>query len=435
MRPNKYCYILQLDEDRHIVFNGLNKRFILLNNEMVSSYESILSEPNKYLYTHSNIINELKEGLFIVDDEFNELVEVKKDRYEYVNSPVFKTSIIPTFECNYKCWYCTQNHRPLDPNEIKLDKVVRHIEKYLIENNIEEYILSWFGGEPLTQPESIKSVSVELMNFCKKHDICYYGAITTNGALLDRDIILMLKQCGINEYQIAIDGDRESHNKNKYDEHHASSFNLILSNIVMLAQLNEEAVITLRLNHKPQDIEDVHLVNEINAIIPYSLRNRITIDLQRIWQIDERRYDLVKLNNIGREFVSSGYRLSTSHIFSMCYVEKKHYNTYYYSGQVEKCDQKSMDNLRGFIDENGDLVWRSEPLFPQFDVLGKDSDCLECEFYPICYCGCPVKREDSIEKKGRVVCGFGGDFSKLEHRIKDYCLRVLNNTSFGNPNI
>lgn len=428
MRHNRYAYIIQLDDDRHVIFNGLNKKFILLNERHLPSYEALMADPDAYIHSHSKIIQELRDGLFIVENDFNELEEVRKERQEYINAPVFKSSIIPTFECNYKCWYCKQRHQPLNPEEIRLDKVVRHIKKYLKDNNIKEYILSWYGGEPLSQPDIIESVSLELLDFCIHNNIKFYGAITTNGALLSQPIVELLKRCQINEYQIAIDGDKKSHDQNKYDDLHESSFDLVLRNMSYLICSNQNAKVTLRLNHTPQNIEDTHLVDEINSIIPESIRNRITIDLQRIWQIDEREYNLVNLNRIGRKFVDSGYRLSTSHIFAMCYVEKKHYNTFYYTGQVEKCDLKTMSNLRGNIDENGDIIWKQKPLFDQFDVLGNNSDCSECDYYPICYCGCPVRREDSIVRDNRIKCGFENDFSKLEHRIKDYCNRVLNNS-------
>lgn len=428
MRPNRYIYIVQLDDEQSVIFNGLNKKFFLLDKRSLASYETLIANPDAYINSHPKILQELKDGLFIVEDNFDELEEMKKKRIEFINAPVFKTSIIPTFECNYKCWYCKQNHQPLKSEEIKLEKVIKHIKKYLIDNKIEEYILSWYGGEPLTQPTIIESVSTELLDFCLRNNIKFYGAITTNGALLSQTIVEMLKQCRINEYQIAIDGDKRSHDKNKNDDLNDSSFELVLGNIAYLAHSNQDAIITLRLNHTPKDIEDTHLVDEINSIIPQSIRNRITVDLQRIWQIDERQYNIVNLNRIGRKFVESGYRLSTSHVFAMCYVEKKHYNTYYYTGQVEKCDLKTMDNLRGNIDENGDIIWKKKPLFNQYDVLGDESDCSKCDYYPICYCGCPVKREDSIIKDGHIKCGFGNDFSKLEHRIKDYCYRVLNNS-------
>lgn len=39
------------------------------------------------------------------------------------------------------------------------------------------------------------------------------------------------------------------------------------------------------------------------------------------------------------------------------------------------------------------------------------------------------KKENHIVKAGKTVCGFEGDYSKLEHRIKDYCWRIINNNS------
>lgn len=427
MRANKYSYIIDLDANISAVFNGITKNFIVIDNKTVPSYEAIISSPNQYLDSHPKIINELQHIGIVVDDNFDELETIKSERKSYIECSVYKTSIIPTFECNYNCWYCTQHHQETIIEYDKLKLIIRHIKKYLIDNNITEYILSWFGGEPLTKPEIISWMSSELKKFCHEHNIAFSGAITTNGALLTSGIINMLKANMIDYFQIAIDGDKSSHNKNKYDDTNKSSFDLILNNLVNLAIKHPNANITLRLNHTPLNIEDTHLVDEISALIPYNIRNKITVDLQHIWQIDERKYDIEKLKSLQLKFVDSGFQLSTSHIFSMCYVDKKHFNTIYYNGGVEKCDDRTMDTLRGYITDNGDIIWQEKPLFPTYDILSDNSPCSQCNYYPICYGGCPIKRDESIAKNGNFICGFQGDFSKLAHRIQDYCWRTLNN--------
>ncbi len=427
MKINSYAYLVNFNDNQSVIFNGINKRFIVIDNKALPSYEAILSNPDTYIESHPIIINELKHIEVLVEDSFDGLEILRKERTNFINSSVYKTSIIPTFECNYNCWYCTQNHMPAIIDEKKMCLIVKHIKKYLIENNIKEYILSWFGGEPLTQPDIIDRMSHELLNFCNENNIDYSAGITTNGALLDENAISVMKRNKINYFQIAIDGDRASHDKNKHDSVNPSSFDLVLGNIVKLAKGIKEANITLRLNFKPDIIVDTHLVDEINFIIPYELRNRMRVDLQRIWQIDERKYDIDKLDALQKKFVTSGYSLTTNHVFSMCYVDKIHYNTIYYNGGVEKCDEKSMDSLRGYINENGDITWIEKPKFMTFDILADNSPCSKCVYYPLCYGSCPIKRDARFDSNGNFKCGLEGDYSKLEHRIKDFCHRVINN--------
>lgn len=37
----------------------------------------------------------------------------------------------------------------------------------MLENSIQEYVLSWFGGEPLTQPKVIEYIAPQLISFVK----------------------------------------------------------------------------------------------------------------------------------------------------------------------------------------------------------------------------------------------------------------------------
>lgn len=50
-----------------------------------------------------------------------------------------------------------------------------------------------------------------------------------------------------------------------------------------------------------------------------------------------------------------------------------------------------------------------------------------CNYYPLCYCGCPVLREERIKKHGHAVCGYQQDDKIFEQRILDYCWRIINN--------
>ena len=70
-----------------------------------------------------------------------------------------------------------------------------------------------------------------------------------------------------------------------------------------------------------------------------------------------------------------GFELCTEHVFSMCYVEKEHYNMFFYNGGVEKCDKRTIDNLRGYLNDSGELIWKEKPIFEDFDLFADDCIC------------------------------------------------------------
>jgi len=427
MRANKYLYIVSLDSDISVIFNGINKKFVKVNKDKIDSFVQILQSPDSFVNSHQSIIKYFHSLGLIVDNDCDEQAILKDARNRYICSKEYKTTIVPTYECNYNCWYCIQKHEPVKIDNEKIQLIIKHVKKYIIENGIEFYVLSWFGGEPLTQPEIIDFVSSELSSFCRNNRVDYSAGITTNGALLSTKNIQMLIKNNINYFQIAIDGDERTHNLNKHDSHSDNSFALILRNIVNLCTLSPNAEVVLRLNYTLATLKSGDLLNDICRYIPFEIRNRIRVDLQKIWQIQEEKVSIKELKTLQEKFVCAGFELCTEHVFSMCYVEKEHYNMFFYNGGVEKCDKRPIDQLRGYINANGDVVWKEKTTFQEYDLFDQGCICNDCLYYPLCYCGCPMLREDRINENGKVICGHGGEYSIFENRIQDYCWRVLNN--------
>lgn len=431
MRANKYLYIVPLNSDTSVIFNGVNKKFIKVDKDKINYFVQILQTPDSFTISHPLILKYFKSLGFIVNDDDNEQTVLKDIRNRFIQSKEYKTTIVPTYECNYNCWYCIQKHEPVKINKEKIRLIIKHIKNYIIENDIQSYVLSWFGGEPLTQPEIIDFVSSELFYFCCAHSVDYSAGITTNGALLDAEIIKMLIRNKVDYYQIAIDGDEKVHNLNKHDNHSDNSFALILNNIVNLLKLNQAAKVVLRLNYTLTTLKSKDLLNDICKYIPVEIRYRIKVDLQKVWQIKEEKVKIEQLRALQEKFVDSGFELCTEHVFSMCYVEKKHYNMFFYNGGVEKCDKRPIDRLRGYINNKGDITWKEKPIFQEYDLFDKNCICSDCLYYPLCYCGCPVIREDRINENNKVTCGHCSEYAIFENRIQDYCWRVLNNSKIS----
>lgn len=429
MRANKYLYNVSLDDNVHfVIFNGFNKENLILEEKALASMVKLINNPDAYASSHPKILQRLVALKFIVEDDFDERAILKAERESFIHASEYKTTILPTFECNYKCWYCLQEHEPVVLDYTRFDLMIKHIKKYMLENSIQEYVLSWFGGEPLTQPKVIEYIAPQLISFCEEHKIDFSSGVTTNGALLNIDNIKLLQKCKVDYYQIAIDGDEKTHNKNKQDCLSDSSFRLILNNIVNLLRMNSDAKVTLRINYTLATLKSESLVTDITKYIPQEYRNRILVDLQKVWQVNEQNVSISLLRNLQEKLIKCGFELSIQHVFSMCYVEKEHYNMFYYTGGVEKCDKRPIGKLRGHLDANGDVIWSEMPIFEDYDLFDDKCICNNCRYYPLCYCGCPILREERIiENHGEIPCGHQGQYELLEHRIKDYCWRVINN--------
>lgn len=75
---------------------------------------------------------------------------------------------------------------------------------------------NWYhSGEPLLAMDIIESMSVRIMEICKKAKRKYISDITTNGYLLSLDVFRKLLDLNVIEYQITIDGPKEIHDAKK----------------------------------------------------------------------------------------------------------------------------------------------------------------------------------------------------------------------------
>ena len=428
---SKYNYILAPNSETSIMFSGVTKKFFLLTRENISHYAKLLntfqgleSISAKYMPFFMKMVN----AGFVVEENVDELELIRKEEKKYIEAREYQSIIIPTYDCNYSCWYCTQKHQQTVFGDLSVKKIVKHIVSYIEQNNILAYRLCWFGGEPLMQKDRVLEISNNLYHYCLQNDIAFNGQITTNGALLDEKLIRQLSSVKIDSYQITIDGCREKHNKTKNKNDSSSSFDLILNNIRMLLELNKSSVVVLRYNYNAEKLKDLGMVEQINEIIPYQLRSRIFVDFQKIWQAKQDEIYLNELYALMSLFAQSGYLLSTNAFFSACYVEKKYFETIYYNGKVDYCDNYASNMARGSIREDGHVSWNSS-LTSRMHGNKEYAYCAKCSFYPVCTGECMAKREKRLRLGKEFTCSEKRK-QDVEFNILDYCFRCLLNSKY-----
>ena len=195
----------------------------------------------------------------------------------------------------------------------------------------------------------------------------------------------------------------------------------ITGNISNLLQINEKASIILRVNYTPDSISHLAIVDDLEKNIPLRFRSRILVDLHKIWQVNEEDVSLEKLDLLQKKFVEKHFRLNTCGMFEPCYVEKRHFETIYYNGKVDICDNFAYGNARGVITNEGYVNWGQENVFPEIP-----SECMGCVYYPVCLGECPAIRLKNKQQGKTFVCNASVK-EHIEFAIKDYCLRTINN--------
>lgn len=417
--------MLEYGDGDSILFNGHSKKFIIVPSRHINNYLYIIRNCNALKDAKeakvSMVLQKLIKMNILVESTLDERQQVREEIQAYADKDEFHTMILPTYDCNYKCWYCVQLHHKTEmpPHTVKL--VERHIVKYLESNKIPRYVLYWFGGEPLLQKDIVGKLTTALGAYCRDNNIEFVGQITTNGALLDIPTIKMLRQAQVNSYQITLDGDRRLHDKTKFDGMHESSFNTIAGNVANLLRINTEAIVVLRYNYTQKNVGHLSVVDELCQYIPDELRQRVRIDLQRVWQVNGDSVSLSDLGRLQRKFVDNGFALLTLGMFEPCYVEKHRFEVIYYNGRVDVCDNYAFDKARGMITESGLVDWRQAVEIPDLHKV-----CLDCPYLPVCLEECPAKRLRAKSSGKEFICT--EEIKRhVEFTIKDYCLRIINN--------
>lgn len=150
----------------------------------------------------------------------------------YLERKVGKITLQVTQNCNLRCSYCpyTSNaggNRVHNSKRMSFDTAVKSLEMIKARSiDLDEILISFYGGEPLLEFELIKKiVKYSKENFEGKK---IFFSMTTNGTLLNKDILLFLVE---NNFVItlSLDGPQEINDKNrKFHNSDKSVFNEVV---------------------------------------------------------------------------------------------------------------------------------------------------------------------------------------------------------------
>ncbi|MDR1116597.1 MAG: radical SAM protein [Tannerella sp.] len=424
------CYNFFLSQKEHIIcFNAFSLNFFYILPEKEKTVKDILDNPDIYKDKIPVFYKKLKDGNFVVDDDVYEPDLVLQKYNERVHNKHYKLVILPTLQCNFRCWYCIQRHVLGKMDGDMLHRIYRHIEYMIVKEGIESLDIEWFGGEPfLYFSEIIKPVSDYAKEFCGKYNIPFSSSATTNGFLITPEVVKQLQEYNFKGFQITLDGDREHHNQTRKSKK-ASSFDVILNNInCICTQL--DCSITLRINYDDKNLNPEKIIAQVNEIISPNLRDKIRFIFRKVWQVDFVHEERQKLTAATSIIQKTGYTGNSDLIkdFVPCYASRKYYNTISFDGKVHKCTAK--DNLHkdslGHLDENGIIQWHVKDFETvYYKPLFENEKCLQCKYLPICMGPCPKRLENNGLKTPDFICHRGKiNGFEFEDSMLNYCRSV-----------
>jgi uncharacterized protein len=420
MRKNIYNYIVYRNGYSYW-YNGLSHIHFKLTEKLGHKIERLLDTPLEIKRINKSFYNDLIKNKLIVEDDFDELDSIRGKNKTYINRKDYNLIVIPTLNCNFKCWYCIQDHIPSMMNQEVTDLVKRHISYMVNNEKISSLHIDGFGGEPLMYFNKICDISEYAINVCKNADIPFSNSATTNGYFLLDEIANKLERLQFNYFQITIDGCKENHDKVKSCNGCDSSFEHVLNNINKMMHECTNISVILRINYTENNLSE-RIVSQINDIISQEIRSRITILPKRIWQEGKINDFNSKTKEIWDSFKKTGYKLRLSNIiknFIPCYVNKRYYNTINFNGKVLKCtacDDLYTGHRSGTITEIGNVEW-GDNIDERFITPSyENKECLSCQYLPLCMGICP---------RDHIVGEQYGKIKNLDYSIEDSIIEEI----------
>lgn len=414
--------IFHTDTDgKLLVFNACSRRFFRFSEKNSQRFREVLDNINQYaaVPAYAELCAMLRDNGFVIDDDKSEYNQLSTSYDIYRNESAYTLLILTTYTCNFSCWYCVQRHKDVALTVDTEEKIKAHISHYLHDNNISSFNLSWFGGEPLLNFDSISRISSFAADYCRDNGVEYVSSITTNGSLLTPDMINKMSKLGFRSFQITIDGNKNRHNATRCNATISDSFSLILHNIYTLCGAIPEANVIVRINYTKDNL-DHSMVGQIDSILS-SFCNRVRVMFRKVWQEDFSDELSAKVGTIMEDMTRRGYNVI--HDFddpAPCYVEKVHYHAIFPDGTVDRCSNVDMSQTCGMLHSDGTIRWKLRPQECDYNVFTSESECRRCKYLPLCFGPCPKRRMFGGNNNGSIRCQYKDKDSIFASEIKNY---------------
>jgi uncharacterized protein len=411
--------------DSTYIFNTLTYKTLEVPIRFDNKLSSLLKNPDSDWGEYNNIKEKLAINGVIVPNDYNEIEYLRSRIEQEINTPYYVLTILPTYTCNFACWYCVQKHKNEFMSSKTVEAVKKHIASYLIENQIKGLEIHWFGGEPLLCFENqVSEISRFALDFCKKNGIKFINNITTNGYLIDENMAKSMNELCFSQFQITIDGPRDIHNLTRNDNG-KPSFDCILNNINTILKNLPEAQVFLRYNFTEGNLVQIDtMINEINEFFDISLRKKIMILAVKVWQEDKKKFSDICFDDIYTKFRQNGYSISNQELYNTyvkCDADLIHSRVIFHNGKVDKCNNILPVEAHSVLKDNGTIEDLVDDCVVWEDILSQ-KPCCDCKFLPVCLGPCLNIKRDLLCKSGCLKCADAENHWSIKERIKNYCL-------------
>lgn len=375
-------------EDGYLIFNFLTREMLLLTEDEHAQFSS-------GRYSVKKLKEDLIKKWFLVPEDYNEFNianQVKMLLRSMATSavlPIRHYTILPTTDCNARCFYCfelerTHTHMTAQTAEDVAAFIIKKSQGVRVKIN-------WFGGEPLCNTKAIDIISAIL----RENNIDFVSSFTSNGYLFNEKNVTKAKELwNMKDVQITLDGTEEIYNRVKayIYKNGKSPFKVVCDNIERL--LEEGFVVKIRLNMDDHNEDDLYkLVDYLYQ--RYSKYKELFVYSHLLFE-DSTEHQKSR-STIERQMMQQKYLIFNAYLrqkypvksrgvkyllqFTQCQADDNGSTIILPDGHLGKCEHYSDTDFWGSIysDEVDEDVLND---FRRIRYLGEQ--CNKCFLFPAC---------------------------------------------------
>ncbi len=246
IKDNKVC---EIDDKTLALLNQDGKT----NEEIKNNLSSLFSEDEL-----AKLIKSMYEYGFIENKDYE-----LKNNSNQISSNISVINLLVVQDCNLRCSYCYGDGGKYQNSGIMDFCTAKKSVDFLIDKSKSEKLgICFFGGEPLLNFELIK----EVVDYCHKKETeigkIFKFSMTSNGTLINKEIEEFIINNNI-KLQISIDGDKKTHDSNRYYSDKSGSYETVLKNT---KSLMEKGLLGARGTITTKELDLVHTYDFLHSI-------------------------------------------------------------------------------------------------------------------------------------------------------------------------
>lgn len=146
MKASNYNFFIEHDDDSYLAYNSRSNSLAIIEKENFRKYSDFVLTGKEI--DDSNLVEKLKEGYFLIDDDVDELKILRFQMYkDRMSEHTLSLTIAPTSDCNFRCVYCYEK------KSIRKKSMTLEVEDAIIDliksvkTTISSMNVAWYGGD------------------------------------------------------------------------------------------------------------------------------------------------------------------------------------------------------------------------------------------------------------------------------------------------